>query len=56
LPAAIEISFNAMSSQAAHAVMSVTSSPNDWMDTTTQNYQRLIAPHAYQFRSRINLP
>ncbi len=56
LPAAIEISFNAMSPQAAHAMMSVSSSPNDWMDTTTPNYQRLIAPHAYQFRSRINLP
>jgi type II secretory pathway pseudopilin PulG len=56
LPAAIEISFNAMSPQAAQAVMSVTSNPNDWMDATTQNYQRLIAPHAYQFRSRINLP
>jgi type II secretory pathway pseudopilin PulG len=56
LPAAIEISFNAMSPQAARTVMSVTSSPNDWMDTTTQNYQRLIMPHTYQFRSRINLP
>src|SRR6266700_159258 len=56
LPAALEISFNAMSPQAARTVMSVSSSPNDWMDTTTQNYQRLIAPHAYQFRSRINLP
>jgi type II secretory pathway pseudopilin PulG len=55
-PAALEISFNAMSPQAAQAMMSVSSSPNDWMDTTTQNYQRLIAPHAYQFRSRINLP
>jgi type II secretory pathway pseudopilin PulG len=56
LPAAVEISFNAMSPQAARTVMSVSSSPNDWMDTTTQNYQRLIAPHVYQFRSRINLP
>jgi hypothetical protein len=55
LPAAIEISFNAMSPQAARTVMSVSSSPNDWM-TTTQNYQRLILPNAYQFRSRINLP
>ena len=55
-PAALEISFNAMSPQAARTVMSVSSSPNDWMDTTTQNYQRLIMPHAYQFRSRINLP
>ncbi len=56
LPAAVEISFNAMSPQAARTVMSVSSSPNDWMDTTTQNYQRLILPHVYQFRSRINLP
>jgi type II secretory pathway pseudopilin PulG len=56
LPAAIEISFNAMSPQAARTVMSVSSSPNDWMDTTTQNYRRLIMPHTYQFRSRINLP
>jgi type II secretory pathway pseudopilin PulG len=56
LPAALEISFNAMSPQAARTVASVSSSPSDWMDTATQNYQRLIAPHAYQFRSRINLP
>src|SRR5438132_1969395 len=55
LPAAIEIAFNAMSPQAARTVMSVSSSPNDWMDTTTQNYQRLILPHVYQFRSRIDL-
>lgn len=53
LPAAIEISFNAMSSQAARTVMSVTSDPNDWM-TLTQNYQRLVSPHTYQFRTRIN--
>jgi hypothetical protein len=56
LPASIEISFNAMSPQAARTVMSVSSSPNDWMDTNAPNYQRLIAPHVYQFRSRINLP
>jgi type II secretory pathway pseudopilin PulG len=55
LPAAIEISFNTISPQAARTVMSVSSSPTDWMDTTTQNYQRLILPHVYQFRSRINL-
>jgi type II secretory pathway pseudopilin PulG len=55
LPAAAEISFNAMSPQAARTVMSVTSSPNDWMNTTTPNYQRLILPHMYQFRTRINL-
>ena len=56
LPAAIEISFNAMSPQAARTVMSVSSAPNDWMDTNTQNYKRLILPNVYQFRSRINLP
>jgi type II secretory pathway pseudopilin PulG len=54
LPAAIEVSFNAMSPQAARTVMSVTQDPNDWMSTTT-NYQRLILPHMYQFRTRINL-
>jgi hypothetical protein len=56
LPAAIEISFNAMSPEAARTVMSVSSTANDWMDSTTQNYQRLILPNTYQFRSRINLP
>jgi type II secretory pathway pseudopilin PulG len=55
LPAAIEISFNAMSPQAARTVTSVSSAPADWMDTTTQNYQRLVRPHAYEFRTRINL-
>src|SRR5438445_4537020 len=35
LPAAIDISFNAMSPQAARTVMSVSSAPADWMDTTT---------------------
>ena len=55
LPAAIEISFNAMSPQAARTVMSVSSAPADWMDTTTQNYQSLVKPHAYEFRTRINL-
>jgi len=56
LPAAIEISFNAMSPQAARTVMSVSSSPTDWDPTTpTQTYQQLILPHMYQFRTRINL-
>jgi type II secretory pathway pseudopilin PulG len=55
-PAAIEISFNAMSPQAARTVMSVSSSPADWDPITqTQTYQRLILPHMYQFRTRINL-
>ena len=52
LPAAIGISFNAMSPQAARAVMSVTSDPSVWMNMDAN----LVKPHAYQFRSRINLP
>jgi type II secretory pathway pseudopilin PulG len=68
LPAAIEVSFNAMSPQAARAVMAVTANNatayNVWMAGVSPNpsppdldlYHRLIAPHMYQFRSRINLP
>lgn len=53
LPAAIEVSFNAISSEAARTIMSISSSnPADWMDATL-NYQRLIAPHMYEFRTRI---
>jgi len=63
LPAAIEISFNAMSPQAARTVMSVANvSAADWMNAVllpstspTPNYQGLILPHQYQFRTRINL-
>jgi type II secretory pathway pseudopilin PulG len=51
-PAALEISFNAMSPQAARAVMSVTSDPSVWMNMDPN----LVKPHAYEFRSRINLP
>jgi type II secretory pathway pseudopilin PulG len=56
LPAAIEVSFNAMSASAAKTIESVSSNPNDWMDTSSTIYKRLIAPHAYQFRTRVNLP
>jgi len=49
-PAAIEIAFNAMSPQAARTVMSVSSSPADWMNMNVN----LVKPHAYQFRTRIN--
>jgi len=52
LPAAIEISFNAMSPQAARKVMSVTSDPSVWMNMDPN----LVKPSAYEFRSRINLP
>jgi type II secretory pathway pseudopilin PulG len=64
LPAAIEISFNAMSPQAARTVMSISNvSAADWMNAVMvpipsppPNYQGLILPHSYAFRSRINLP
>jgi type II secretory pathway pseudopilin PulG len=55
VPAVIEISFNAMSAEAARTIMSVSSDPNDWMDTSSTNYQRLVAPNTYQFRTRIKL-
>jgi len=57
-PAALEISFNAMSPQAARTVMSVTAGMTDsaaaayWINMDAN----LVKPHAYQFRSRINLP
>jgi type II secretory pathway pseudopilin PulG len=62
LPAAIEISFNAMSPKAARTVMSISNiSAADWMNAVmmpipspTPNYQGLILPHTYQFRTRIN--
>jgi type II secretory pathway pseudopilin PulG len=53
LPAAIEISFNALSPQAARTVMSVSSSPADWMTMNVTN-TNLVNPHTYQFRTRIN--
>ncbi|MEY2484475.1 MAG: hypothetical protein QOH39_123 [Verrucomicrobiota bacterium] len=67
LPAAIEISFKAMSPNAARTVIAVTAAnPNAfdvWKvpDTATptannkQLYDRLIAPYAYDFRTRIDL-
>jgi type II secretory pathway pseudopilin PulG len=54
MPAAIEISFNAMSSEAARTIRSVSPSADDWMDPTKSNNQRLVAPNAYEFRTRIN--
>ena len=54
MPAAIEISFNAMSSDAARTIRSLSASPDEWMDTAKSNNQRLVAPNAYEFRTRIN--
>ena len=54
LPTAIEIQFNAISPAAAKTVVASSTNPSDWMDTTSPTYQRLIAPHVYQFRTRIS--
>ncbi len=55
LPAYVEVSFNAMSPQAARTAIAVGATASDWMDSTTSNHQRLIAPHKYLFRTRIHL-
>lgn len=54
-PAALEISFNAISPEAARTITSVSTDPADWMNATSSNHIRLITPHAYEFRTRINL-
>jgi prepilin-type N-terminal cleavage/methylation domain-containing protein len=54
LPAAIEISFKTISPEAAKTIMAISSNPNDWMDETSSAYIRLIKPHAYEFRTRVN--
>jgi len=54
-PVIVEISFRAMSPEAARTVMSVTNDPIDWMDSTRSRYRLLIAPHTYEFRTRITL-
>lgn len=55
LPAAIEISFKAMSPNAARALISTGAQSEAWMAFATPLYQRLIAPHAYEFRTRVEL-
>lgn len=51
LPAVIEISFNAMSAEAARTVMAANRGAADWMNPN----EPLIRPHAYEFRTRIKL-
>ena len=55
LPATLEVSFTAMSPSAGRAIMSISNTPSDWMDSTKPNYQRLILPNSYEFRTRITL-
>lgn len=54
-PVAIEISFSAISPEAARTITAISSDPADWMNEATQNHIRLIKPHAYEFRTRISL-
>jgi len=54
-PAVIEISFRAMSPEAARTVTASGVGASQWMDDTSSVYQRLIKPHTYEFRTRIKL-
>jgi type II secretory pathway pseudopilin PulG len=56
LPAAIEISFNAMSPDAARTVVATQAPASVWMlmDDTDPIYKNLIKPHTYAFHTRIN--
>ena len=56
LPATIEISFNAMSPDAARTVVAAQAPPSVWMlmDDNDPTYKNLIKPHTYAFRTRIN--
>ncbi len=53
LPRVIEISFKAMSAEAARTLISVSNDPKDWMEPTSRN-KLIVTPHAYEFRTRIN--
>lgn len=55
LPAAIEISFRAMNAEAARTIIAAKAGANVWMNDADPTYQRLIKPHAYEFKIRIKL-
>lgn len=55
LPAVIEVSFKAISANAARALISTGAQSDVWMTPANTLHQRLIAPHAYEFRTRIEL-
>lgn len=54
-PAVLEISFKAMSQNAARALISSGAGADVWMTPANAAYQRLIAPNVYEFRTRIQL-
>jgi type II secretory pathway pseudopilin PulG len=55
VPSLLEISFRAMSSDAARTVIAARAAPTVWMNEQDPTYLRLIKPHVYEFRIRINL-
>lgn len=55
VPKALEISFRAMSAEAARTVIAFKAGANVWMNENDTTYLRLIKPHAHEFRTRIEL-
>jgi hypothetical protein len=55
LPAFLEISFNAMSAEAARTVIAANLSAAVWMNPTDPSYVRLIKPNVYTFSTRIRV-
>ena len=51
----IEISFRAMSQDAARTVIAAGAGASVWMNDNDAVYQRLIRPHVYEFRTRVKL-
>jgi hypothetical protein len=54
LPAVIEISFNAISPEAARTITATNPSATDWMNPTSPKHH-LLDSHTYEFRTRISL-
>ncbi len=54
-PASITISFKAMSSNAARAVVASALGADVWMNEDNADYKRLIRPHVYEFSSQVKL-
>jgi hypothetical protein len=55
VPAVLEISFRAMSSEAARTVIAAQAPASVWMNDQDPTYVRLIKPHTYEFKTRIKL-
>jgi type II secretory pathway pseudopilin PulG len=55
VPAVLEISFRAMSAEAARTVISAQAPASVWMNDQDPQYVRLIKPHVYNFATRVKL-